>query len=190
MADDAKEEPTKEAEATADANAEGEPEEKKSGGMMKILLLVGVPVILIAVIACVLFFTEFGQNLLGKEAEAETAEAAEAKEVEMIDPTTLVFYDIPELMVNLKTKRNHTSFLRLTLKLELGDPNGVAQLDLIQPRIIHSFQMYLRDLSLEDLQGSVGTQRVREELLRRANAQAESVQTKVKNVLIQTFVVQ
>ena len=41
------------------------------------------------------------------------------------------------------------------------------------PRIVDSFQVYLRELRIEDLQGSAGLQRLREELLMRVNSAAQ-----------------
>jgi len=38
------------------------------------------------------------------------------------------------------------------------------------PRIVDNVQVYLRELRAEDLKGSAGTYRLREELLKRINA--------------------
>ena len=56
------------------------------------------------------------------------------------------------------------------------------------PRIIDQFQVYLRSLRIEDLQGADGVQRMRDELLMRAKAAAKPVE--VKDVLIKAMLAQ
>jgi len=56
------------------------------------------------------------------------------------------------------------------------------------PRILDNFQVYLRELRLDDLKGSAGMYRLREELLLRVNAAVQPVQ--VKDVLFREMLVQ
>jgi flagellar FliL protein len=56
------------------------------------------------------------------------------------------------------------------------------------PRIIDNFQVYLRELRLDDLRGSAGIYRLREELLMRVNTAAQPVH--VKDVLFREMLVQ
>jgi len=56
------------------------------------------------------------------------------------------------------------------------------------PRIIDNFQVYLRELRLEDLRGSAGMYRLREELLTRVVAAAQPV--RVKDVLFKEMLIQ
>ena len=55
-------------------------------------------------------------------------------------------------------------------------------------KIIDNFQTYLRELRIEDLRGSAGMYRLREELFVRVNAAAAPV--KVKDVLFREMLVQ
>ncbi len=171
--------------------AEGEGGEKKAekpgGGMMKILLMVGIPVVLILIIAGVLFFTSFGRGLIGLENE----EAVEGEPVEEVVelPEHISYYEMPELLVNIQSSSSKRKpYLRLAVKFELHDPEAMKTLDLIKPRIIDSYQVYLRELRVDDLEGSAGSQRLKEELLKRVNTVAAPV--KVIDVLFQVFVVQ
>ncbi len=61
-------------------------------------------------------------------------------------------------------------------------------LDGMMPRIVDSFQIYLRELRVEDLQGSAGLQRLREELLLRVNAAIAPA--KARDVLFKEMLVQ
>ena len=56
------------------------------------------------------------------------------------------------------------------------------------PRIVDSFQVYLRELRTEDLQGAAGMYRLREELMMRVNRVAAPA--KINDVLFQDVLVQ
>jgi flagellar FliL protein len=56
------------------------------------------------------------------------------------------------------------------------------------PRILDNFQVYLRELRLDDLRGSAGMYRLREELLARVNAAVAPV--KVRDILFKEMLVQ
>ncbi|MQX35398.1 flagellar basal body-associated FliL family protein [Roseospira navarrensis] len=78
-----------------------------------------------------------------------------------------VFYDLPEMVVDLNTGSRKPHFLKVRVSLELANPNDVARVEEVMPRVIDNFQVFLRELRVEDLQGAAGIYRVREELLRR-----------------------
>ena len=54
--------------------------------------------------------------------------------------------------------------------------------------MVDQFQGYLRELRMDDLKGSAGIARVKEELLRRVNVAAAPY--KVRDVLLQEMIVQ
>jgi flagellar protein FliL len=58
----------------------------------------------------------------------------------------------------------------------------------VLPRIIDNFQVYLRELRVEDLKGSGGMYRLREELLLRVNAAVAPA--KINDVLFKEMLVQ
>ncbi len=170
-------------EATEGAE-DGKEAPKKSGGMMKIILLVVIPLLVIGIVAGVLFFTDFGRGMIGLETEKEIVEE---EVVEL--PENISYYEMPELLVNIQSSSaKRKPYLRLAVKFEIHDPEATATLDLLKPRIIDSFQVYLRELRVDDLEGSAGSQRLKEELLKRVNA--VSAPAKVMDVLFQVFVVQ
>ena len=74
------------------------------------------------------------------------------------------------------------------MSLELEDPKDIERIESIMPRIIDNFQTHLRELRIEDLKGSAGMYRLREELLARASAAAAPV--KVSDVLFKEMLVQ
>jgi flagellar protein FliL len=99
-----------------------------------------------------------------------------------------VYYDLEEMTVNLSTAGKRNSYLKLKLALELGAPEDTETLPNVLPRVVDQFQIYLRGVRVEDLQGSDGLQRLREELLVRARKAAAPAD--VKDVLFKVVQVQ
>jgi flagellar FliL protein len=118
-------------------------------------------------------------------AEGEVPEVAAEVPAEAVDP---VFYEMEEFLVNLNTGGKQVKFLKMNVMLELPDAAAVEYLEPRLPRIRDSFQIYLRELRAEDLQGSKGIQRLREELLLRVNKELYPV--KVNNILFKDILVQ
>ncbi|MPY72140.1 MAG: flagellar basal body protein FliL [Alphaproteobacteria bacterium] len=99
-----------------------------------------------------------------------------------------VFFDLPEMLVNLNTAGRRPTFLKMQVSLELENEADVARLRTLSPRIIDNFQVYLRELRIDDLRGSAGVYRLREELLARVNAAVRPA--RVKDVLFKEMLVQ
>ncbi len=99
-----------------------------------------------------------------------------------------LYYDLPELLVNINSGANQSNFLRLRVALEIEDAEAARELDVVLPRIIDNFQVYLRELRLEDLSGSAGLFRLKEELLVRVNAAVAPI--RVNDVLFKEMIVQ
>jgi flagellar FliL protein len=152
----------------------------RGGGMSgkKITLIVLLPLLLLGAGAG-LYFTGTLDGLLGGDKQ-ETAEPAK--------PEKTVFYDMPTLLVNLNSGGRTSNFLKLSVSLEIAGEDGQKKLERYMPRVVDNFQVYLRELRVEDLQGSAGLQRLREELLLRVNAAVDGVE--VKDVLFKEMLVQ
>jgi len=123
----------------------------------------------------------------GEPAEGEGVEGAEQVEEEKA-PETFVFYDLPDILVNLALEGGGKSFLKISVSLELADELDVPKLEKLEPRIVDKFQVYLRGLSVDDLQGTEGVYRLREELLARVNATVKPI--KVSQILFKEILVQ
>ena len=153
----------------------------RGGGMSgkKITLIVLLPLLLLLGAGAGLYFTGTLDGLLGGDKQ-ETAEPAKAEKT--------VFYDMPTLLVNLNSGGRTSNFLKLSVALEIAGEDGQKTLERYMPRVVDNFQVYLRELRVEDLQGSAGLQRLREELLLRVNAAVDGVE--VKDVLFKEMLVQ
>jgi flagellar FliL protein len=77
--------------------------------------------------------------------------------------------DLPEIVTNLNAGKGRSSFVRIKARLELANKVDEAAVVAASPRIQDLFQTYLRDMRPDELRGSAGTYRLREELLARVN---------------------
>jgi flagellar FliL protein len=151
------------------------------GGLKKILLFVGAPVLLLIIGGAVAYFlgafdSFFGQSLEELEAEQQQSDSLG------------YFVELEEMLVSLGRAGRKTSFLKLRISLELAKKEDEQRIKAVMPRIVDNFQVFLRGLRIEELQGSHGLYRVKEELLVRVNAAANPV--KVKDVLFKEMLVQ
>lgn len=80
-----------------------------------------------------------------------------------------VFHDLDEVTVNLAGSEGRAQFLRLEISLEVVDDETLDLIKPVLPRVVDTFQTYLRELRKSDLEGSAGIYRLKEELLRRIN---------------------
>ncbi len=103
-------------------------------------------------------------------------------------PPNVTFFDVPDIIVNIQSADAAPSYLKLSLSLELDAPEEKAGIQALMPRVVDQFQGYLRELRMDDLRGSAGVMRLKEELLRRINAAAAPY--RVRDVLLKQMIVQ
>lgn len=157
------------------------------GGGKKKILMLAIPLILIVGGAAGAYFTGLLDPFIGGEEAALEGEAGEAgADGQPVGP--VAFTDLPEILVNLNTTGRKSSFLKIRVSLELPNALDVPNVEAVQDRVVDAFQVYLRELRVEDLKGSAGMYRLREELLARVNAAVAPV--KVNDVLFKEMLVQ
>jgi len=101
-----------------------------------------------------------------------------------------VFLDLPDVLVNLSSSGggDRTQYLKVKVVLELPDQTMSSQIQPVMPRIMDTFQTYLRELRPTDLDGSAGLYRLKEELTRRVDAAIAP--NKINAVLFKEIVIQ
>ncbi len=171
-----------------DSGEESQVVKKKFSGK-KLVLFVVLPLLLLLGGGGGVMFS----GLLGDEDEAEVAEGGEdAGDVEELvaeeEARDVVFYDLPEMLVNLNTAGRQASFLKIQVSLELGDPESIPQVEAVLPRIVDNFQVYLRELRPDELSGTKGVFRLKEELLVRVNNAVQPA--RVYDILFKEILVQ
>lgn len=192
-----------------DEGAEGADasEEEGAGKKKLIIAIVGVIVLLLGVGAG-LYFTGMLDGVLGKET-AEHVEEGHGDEHGAPDDhgvkedhgggggdghggghgdATSAFVVVPTMNISLNSDDGVPRYLRLSVQLELKNPDDAPAVEAVMPRVIDRFQTYLRELRVKDLRGSGGIYRLQMELLWRVNQAAAPVE--VKDVLFQEILVQ
>jgi len=165
--------------ADDDVEDGGTPEPKSKRRRVKLLIGGGVLLVLLAGGGAGAYF----MGVFGGGEEAASADGTPGAAV-----PAPVFFDVPDLVVTIGTGERRTTFLKLRVKLDLASAQDVPRINAVLPRIIDIFQVYLREMHFDDLQGSPGAQRLRVELLRRVNLVAAPVV--VKDVLLAELLIQ
>jgi len=103
-------------------------------------------------------------------------------------PDGVIFYTMPDMVVNIQAPDGRPTFLKLKLAFELPDEHVAESFEPNAPRMADMFQTFLRELRPEDLSGSQGSYQLRMEILRRVNLVIAPA--KVNAVLIQEMLIQ
>lgn len=98
-----------------------------------------------------------------------------------------VYRQLPDMIINISDAEGRPALLKLKLTLEAADEATLLAADANMPRVLDQFQSFLRELRVDDLSGSVGSARLRAELLRRVNIAIAPAQ--VNAVLIEEMLV-
>jgi flagellar FliL protein len=149
-------------------------------GKGKLIVLLAVPLAL-AGAGAGLWFTGILPGLLGMGAKPEEASAEPP-------PVVAALFDMPEIIVNLNVGNRRASYLKLRSKIEIADSRDLPHVQAAVPRLQDLFTTYLRELRPEELRGSAGTHRLREELIARANIAARPA--RVTDILFVEMLVQ
>lgn len=169
-------------EATATTEA---PKKKKLSGK-KLVLFILLPLLLLGGGGAAAYFLLLKKDPAAEEHAAEPAADEHAAE----EPQVYVGLgeDSKGLQVNLISTGKRPAYLNLDLWLAVKNEEEAKKLEAVMPKVIDQFQIYLRSLRLEDLQGADGVQRMRDELLVRAKAAAKPAE--VEDVLIKSMLAQ
>ena len=103
-------------------------------------------------------------------------------------PIKAVYFEMPEMTVNLSASSERPQYLRVKVTLEMADTKVQDAVKTAMPRVVDAFQVHLRELRAIDLEGSAGLYRLREELMRRINVAIAPA--KIRAVLFKEVVVQ
>lgn len=147
----------------------------------KLVLFIVLPLLLVLGGLGGAYFAGLLDPLLGKH------DAPPAEESAPVVPQT-VFFDLPQMLVNLNTGGKKNNYLKIAISLELTSQEDSVALQNLLPRVVDNFQVYLRELRVEDLRGSAGVQRLREELLLRVKNAVHPIE--VRDVLFKEMLVQ
>jgi flagellar protein FliL len=153
----------------------------KAGGRRRTILMIGLPLLLLLLGGGGTAAYVMGMMPPGSDAGGGAADAALSADI--------VFVDLPDLLINLSgDSSRRMRFLKLATAVEVAGEEQAATVRQFVPRILDSFHMYLRAVRPEELEGSQGVYRIKEELLARTN---EAIRpARVRSVLIRELLVQ
>jgi flagellar FliL protein len=177
-----------------DEDFDGEGGDDDGGGKKRLLIIIALPLLLIIGGGAGAYFSGLADPLLDMLGGAEPEVTEGDTEGDPAEPSgpapvgSAVFYDLPEMLVNLNTPGSKRNFLKMTISLELKSENDITAIESVLPRIIDNFQVYLRELRLEDLQGAQGMFRLRNELRDRVNEAVAP--SEIDDVLFREIIVQ
>lgn len=117
-------------------------------------------------------------------AEASTHEAAE----EHPEPKKSLYVDMPDMIVNLAADDRRLHFMKAKFAFEVGGEEDKAAIEAMSPKILDAAQLYLRALKVDEVSGSEGMQRLKDELRARVNLIVAPVE--VEDVLFKELLVQ
>ncbi|MGE0341169.1 MAG: flagellar basal body-associated FliL family protein [Xanthobacteraceae bacterium] len=157
------------AEDLADGEGKAAPKSKK-----KLLIYGGAGLALIALLAG-------GYFMFFKSKPAD-------KQQQVVAQPPAVYFELPEMTVNLSATSERPQYLRVKVTLEMADTKTQDAVKTALPRVVDAFQVHLRELRAVDLEGSAGLYRLREELTRRINIAIAPA--KIRGVLFKEVVVQ
>lgn len=174
------------------ANPEGEGTEEAGAKKGFVSKLLGNKKLLIIAVAVLLVVGGGGAGawffLFSGGTENTPGHTEEAKADEPIVAPQVAFFDMPDIVVNIQSAEGAPAYLKLSVSLELAKEEEKTGLQPLAPRIVDQFQSYLRELRIDDLKGSAGVMRLKEELLRRVKVAAAPYH--VRDVLLKEMIVQ
>jgi len=157
------------------AGMEGEAGAAPKGGKKKLLIIIAAALLVLGAGG------GFGAYMFLGGSEAP----AGAEPTPVADTTPPVFYDMPEIVIRLDGGQG--SYLKLATVLDLAPDHTPDEIKAIEPRLLDMMQTYLIELKPEDIKGTAGMYRVRQELLRRVN---DVVPGSTRDVLFKTIILQ
>lgn len=177
---------------TEETSADDSQAAKKSGGArgggaskIKMIILL-VAALAVGGGAGWYFFKKKSNHKAAPEAAAVEPETQAEKVQEL---TKLVYMVLPEMVINLRTTPNgRASLLKCVFVLLLKSPEETKVVEGMKPQILDSFQSHIRELTLDQLEGAAGIERLRQVLADRVNTLVAPIT--IKRILIKEFITQ
>jgi len=152
----------------------GEPPVKKSGVMLKWIIIGAILLVIVgAAVGGGLYFFR----------GAETAK----KKPQAPPPVIGTLWPMEPYIVNLRDN-NGERYLKVVLQLEMSNPELVAELNLLKPKLRDSTLDLLTAKSYQELQEFSGKQKLREDIMMRLNSFLTS--GKIVRIYFTDFVIQ
>ena len=153
--------------------------------MTKIIIICVIAFVVIGGGVAAVFLTPLKDKIFGENKEKVQAQKEEESLKSLKEIT---FLQLPDVIINLKATNSRSGTLKASFIVELIKAKDKETVDHLKPLIIDQFQTYLRELEVSDVQGSVGLERVRQELKNRITNLVAPIQ--IRQILIKEFLIQ
>jgi len=140
----------------AEGEAEAGPSAAPSSGRRRRWILLGAP-LLLGLVGAGLWFSGVLPRRLGLAHKGPAASTA--------PPVT---FAMPDMVANLAGEGDSDHYVKAQIRLVLANSSAIAVVRSHLPELQDLFLTYLRDMHASELESSMGTWRLREELLSRA----------------------
>jgi flagellar protein FliL len=147
-------------------------DEEAAAEKRKLLFVMGLALCLIVGATTAAYFSDRIILMMESSGARQVADAD--------DGPAPVFYDLPEISVNLHNVIDRVIYMKIRLCLELGSEKDLPKVAARMPYVMDDLQLYLRELRVQELEGAQGLQRLRKQLFSRvvtvtAPAQVETL---------------
>jgi len=144
----------------AEGSEENETETEETPKTLKDKLLANLKFIIIGAVVLVFGGSGAGLYFSGVFDEEKLHETTVAL------PGELLYYELPRITVDLKpSKKRARPFIRLLMQVHLQGETAKAAFIENEVKIMDAVQTHLRTISAEDLSGTEGTQRLRQDFI-------------------------
>ena len=134
----------------------------------KKIIMILLPLLLVVGAAVGVYFSGVADSLFGTMTEKPIED--DGKDLTHREVVDTVFYDLPEIVVNLQSHaKRHGGLMRMKIALEIEKATDIPRIEEMLPRVTDTFIVHLREIRPEELDGSAGIYRLKEELLYRIN---------------------
>ena len=167
-----------------DEDIENNGDENNSSGskINKKILFIVVP-ILIIIAATISFFTIFNHSETTNDIAYNVVKKPISDDGKKQE--TIVFYDLPEIVVQIKDNDGDSSNLKIKLNMEISNPNDIKMVDAFVPRIVDIIITHTIELNTSEVNGVGNLYWLKEELLKRVNLVTDPV--KINNLNFKVF---
>jgi flagellar FliL protein len=150
-----------------------QPQEKKKAPLVKWIIIISIVLVLIIGGAGAGYY--FFMKAPAKKASTP------------VQPLIGTIYPMEPFVINLQDNQGER-YLKLVIQLEISDPQGVKELDLVKPKMRDNILDLLSAKTLKELMDAGGKQRLREEIMMRLNSILTT--SKITKIYFTDFVVQ
>jgi flagellar protein FliL len=158
-------------------------------GSLPRLLIAGMVGLALAGAEVSVAFAAEGAKAEKPKADAKKGEGGkDAKPLVQGVPGGPLFYDLPDILVNLETDGPKPVYLKVRVALQIARETDAPVIQAFMPRILDNLTLYLRELRPESLKNPKNLDRLRQELLLRIGQEVKPI--KVGDILFREFLIQ